>query len=112
MDGKLRGAVKQNNSTNSSRHPGDSDLTINCNSPTKEEIKRAIKQIKNNKASGPDDIPAEVLKADGVSVHLLIKGVGIWDLFDFMSFQVAYHMNCSKTYRQQFINDFSTNKYY
>ena len=28
------------------------------------EIKEAIKSLKNNKAAGPDNIPAEVTKAD------------------------------------------------
>ena len=28
------------------------------------EIKEAIKSLKNNKAAGPDNIPAEVIKAD------------------------------------------------
>jgi len=39
-------------------------LDINCNPPNIHEIKEAIKKLKNNKASGPDDIPAEFLKAD------------------------------------------------
>ena len=40
------------------------DLDINCDKPTKEEIVRAIKRMKNGKAAGPDGIPAEALKAD------------------------------------------------
>ena len=40
------------------------DLPINCEPPTKEEIERAIKQQKSGKASGPDEIPVEALKAD------------------------------------------------
>jgi hypothetical protein len=44
----------------------------------------------------------------GVSVNLLVMGVGILDLFDLMLFQVTYQINCSKTYLQQFVNNFST----
>lgn len=44
--------------------PAETNLDINCNAPTIEEIKSAIKSLKNNKAAGPDDITAEVLKAD------------------------------------------------
>ncbi|VDP20283.1 unnamed protein product [Schistosoma margrebowiei] len=38
------------------------DLPIDINPPTKEEIRMAIRQIKNGKAAGPDNIPAEALK--------------------------------------------------
>jgi len=40
------------------------NLPITCDKPTKEEIRRAIKYLNNNKATGPDDIPAEALKTD------------------------------------------------
>ena len=42
----------------------EEDLDINCEPPTKEEIKNALKLLKNGKAAGPDSIPAEALKAD------------------------------------------------
>ncbi|VDP82530.1 unnamed protein product [Schistosoma mattheei] len=42
------------------------DLPINVGPPTIEEISIAIRQIKNGKAAGPDNIPAEALKADVV----------------------------------------------
>ena len=44
--------------------PAEEDLDINCNKPTKTEIKKAIMSLKNGKAAGPDDIPAEAIKAD------------------------------------------------
>ena len=48
------------------------DMPIKCDKPTKEEIRRAIKQLKNNKAAGPDDIPVEELETDiNTSVELL-----------------------------------------
>ncbi|VDO67205.1 unnamed protein product [Schistosoma margrebowiei] len=40
------------------------DLPINVGSPTIEEISMAIRQIKSGKAAGPENIPAEALKAD------------------------------------------------
>ena len=42
--------------------PADSDLPIDCCVPTKEEIQNAIKKLKNGKAAGPDNTPAEALK--------------------------------------------------
>ena len=41
-----------------------SDLDINCEEPTNEEILKAIKQLKSGKAAGPDSIPAEALKTN------------------------------------------------
>ncbi|KAL5016141.1 hypothetical protein ScPMuIL_005730, partial [Solemya velum] len=52
--------------------PADSNLLIDCNAPTKEEIHKAIKQQKNGKSAGPDSIPKEALKADiETSVEIL-----------------------------------------
>ena len=61
--------------------PADSDLTIDCNPPTKEEIQNAIKQLRNGKAAGPDNIPAEAMKADiRTNVELLYPLFNkIWD---------------------------------
>jgi len=40
----------------------EEDLPIDCGKPTREEIRKAIKQLKNGKAAGTDEIPAEALK--------------------------------------------------
>jgi len=40
------------------------ELQISVRSPSKREIFNAIKALKNGKAAGADNIPAEVLKAD------------------------------------------------
>jgi hypothetical protein len=40
------------------------ELKINLNLPSKTEIKQAIKKLKTAKASGPDNIPPEALKAN------------------------------------------------
>ncbi|VDP38139.1 unnamed protein product [Schistosoma curassoni] len=57
------------------------DLPIDVNPPTKEEITMAIRQIKSGKAAGPDNIPAEALKPDievtTNMLHLLFKK--IWE---------------------------------
>nr|KAG5702939.1 hypothetical protein BaRGS_034712 [Batillaria attramentaria] len=44
--------------------PANDDMPIDCDAPTKEEIRKAIKQLRNGKATGSDNIPAEALKAD------------------------------------------------
>ena len=52
--------------------PADCDLPIDCGVPTKEEIRQAVKQLKNGKSAGPDIIPAEAMKADiEASVEML-----------------------------------------
>ena len=47
----------------------------------KEEIRKAIIQLKNVKAAGPDDIPTEVLKVDSdTSVEILYPLLGMaWE---------------------------------
>jgi hypothetical protein len=40
------------------------ELQISIRSPSKREIVNAIKAMKNGKAAGTDNIPAEVLKVD------------------------------------------------
>eukprot|EP00064_Thunnus_orientalis_P003495 superscaffoldBa00000286_g3504 len=44
--------------------PAETDLPSYCGKPTKLEIKKNITQLKNSTAAGPDNIPAESLKAD------------------------------------------------
>lgn len=52
--------------------PAESDLPIVCDLPPKEEIYMAIKQLRNGKATCPDNIPGEALKADmETSVEML-----------------------------------------
>ena len=60
--------------------PAEVPLPINCNRPSKTEIKKAIKLLKNNKAPGPDSVPAEALKADiNTSTDMLFDLFGeIW----------------------------------
>nr|KAG5687578.1 hypothetical protein BaRGS_009975 [Batillaria attramentaria] len=42
----------------------ETELPINCDKPSKAEIRKAIMTLRNGKAAGPDEIPAEAIKAD------------------------------------------------
>ena len=42
----------------------DEDLDIHIETPTKEEVLKAIKSLNNNKTPGKDQLPAEVFKTD------------------------------------------------
>ena len=44
--------------------PADTELPISCDKPSKAEIKKAIMTLRSGKAAGPDEIPAEAIKAD------------------------------------------------
>ena len=44
--------------------PARRDLPILCDPPTKEEIRRSVRQLNSGKAAGPDQIPPEALKAN------------------------------------------------
>ena len=55
----------------------EEELHINCGKIPKNEIKKAVKKVKNGKASGGDTIPPEILKADrGTTADIL------YDLFN------------------------------
>ena len=61
--------------------PAEVDLPINCDRPSRDEIRKAILQLKNGKAAGPDSIPAEALKADpDIMTEMLYPLFGkIWE---------------------------------
>ena len=47
--------------------PSETELPISCDKPSKTEIIKAIKAImtlRSGKAAGPDEIPAEAIRAD------------------------------------------------
>ena len=44
--------------------PAETELPISCDKPPKTEIKKAIMTLRSGKAAGPDEIPAEAIKAD------------------------------------------------
>ncbi|VDP07114.1 unnamed protein product [Schistosoma margrebowiei] len=53
------------------------DLPIDVNPPTKEVIRMAIRQIKNGKAAGSDNIPAEALDVDRRTLWKLLRHYGV-----------------------------------
>jgi len=56
------------------------ELDISCEPLTRAEVEKAIKSLTNNKSAGPDNIPAEVLRADiSTSVNMLHGLTKIWD---------------------------------
>ena len=61
--------------------PAATLLPIDCSRPGKEEIAKAIMHLKNNKSPGPDNIPAEILKADiNTITEMLYELIGlIWE---------------------------------
>ena len=44
--------------------PAETELPISCDKPSKAEIKKVIMTLRSGKAAGPDEIPAEAIKAD------------------------------------------------
>ena len=59
--------------------PKEKPLDINIKNVTKTEIRKALKSLKNGKAAGTDNIPAEVLKEGGSSIvdqlHYLLNQI-------------------------------------
>ena len=52
-------------------------LEVNCERPDREEIRKAISLLKKGKAPGPDEIPAEAIKADiETSIEMLYDLIG------------------------------------
>ena len=60
----------------------ETELPISCNKPSKAEIKKAIMTLRSGKAAGPDEIPAEAIKADiETAVNMLYSLFSkIWEL--------------------------------
>lgn len=50
----------------------ETDQPIDSETPTRTEIIHAIKKMKNGKASGSDEIPAEVLKVNIDTTDMLL----------------------------------------
>ena len=56
-------------------------LNVTVNLPSKAEIERALKQLKNGKAAGPDGIPPEALKTDPKTISVMLHPLflQIWE---------------------------------
>ena len=59
--------------------PAEEDLPISLEAPITEEIKKAIRTLDNGKATGPDDIPAEAMKA----VQAVLVSMELLDISSF-----------------------------
>nr|KAG5711141.1 hypothetical protein BaRGS_004785 [Batillaria attramentaria] len=61
--------------------PAETELPINCDKPSKAEIRKAIMTLRNGKAAGPDEIPAEAIKADTETVVNMLHSLfsKIWE---------------------------------
>ena len=61
--------------------PTETELPISCDKPTKAEIKKAIMTLRSGKAAGPDEIPAEAIKADMETVTNMLHSLfsKIWE---------------------------------
>ena len=57
-------------------------LNVSIQAPSKAEIVRALKQLKNGKAAGPDGIPPEVLKIDPITTAEMLHPLflKIWEV--------------------------------
>ena len=51
--------------------PADTKLPISCSKASEAKIRKAIMQLRNGKAAGPDQIPAEAIKA-GLETNVTI----------------------------------------
>lgn len=61
--------------------PADRDLPIDTRAPTREEIRKAIKKLRNGKVTGPDSIPAEALTIDTETIEEMLHPLSkkIWE---------------------------------
>lgn len=61
--------------------PADRDLSIDTSAPTREEIRKTIKKLRNGKVAGPDSIPAEALKIDTETIEEMLHTLSkkIWE---------------------------------
>ena len=61
--------------------PAETEIPINCDIPSKAEIRKAITTLKNGKAAGPDSIPAEAIKADIETAVTILHSLfrNIWE---------------------------------
>jgi hypothetical protein len=53
----------------------ETELPINCDKPSKAEIRKVIATSKNGKAAGPDIIPAGAIKADRETVNTILHNL-------------------------------------
>ena len=60
--------------------PAETELPISCDKPSKAEIKKTNMALRSRKAAGPDEVPAEAIKADiQTAVNILCSLSKIWE---------------------------------
>ena len=61
--------------------PAENPLLVNCNTPTEEEVRRAILTSHNRKAAGPDGISAEAVKAAPYTSPAMLGNIieSVWE---------------------------------
>ena len=57
-------------------------LDIDTDKPTKKEVRKAIRILKNGKAPGCDQVHAEILKAEDMVTPRVLTGIlqNIWEM--------------------------------
>ena len=61
--------------------PAETELPINCDKPSKSEIRKAITILKNEKTAGPDNIQTEATKTDTDTTVINLHGLfsKVWE---------------------------------
>jgi hypothetical protein len=61
--------------------PAETKLLINCDKPSKPEIRKVVKTLNNVKPAGPDNITAEATKADSETTITILHHLfnRIWE---------------------------------
>lgn len=64
--------------------PVSHDITVNLKPHNKQEILKAISPLRNNKAQGKDELPAELFKVDPLSTASILEPLfaDIWEKYN------------------------------
>nr|KAG5695112.1 hypothetical protein BaRGS_017211 [Batillaria attramentaria] len=75
--------------------PAETKLPINCDKPCKAEIRKAIMTLRNAKAAGPGEIPAEAIKADTETAVNMLHSLfsKIWEKEESLEWNSPFYIN-------------------
>jgi hypothetical protein len=78
--------------------PAETELPINCNKPSRAEIRSAIVTLLNGKAAAQDNIPSEANKADTETAVAILQSLfnKIWEKWYHPSGKRDISSNCLK----------------